>query len=333
MNPSTGQGITAFSPCSIGNICSALGRNSVKSNCLSSNKGIPLVTQAVCGNGIVEPGEECDSQGPCCNHATCKFASGSVCDPMSEECCTTSCQISSKDVVCRQSTGECDPAETCSGSSPTCPPDVQKQDGTKCGSQSGLACASGQCTSRNQQCKTLMGAYTSSNATSSSSPSSVPQACDDSNCVLSCSSPNFGNGGQCWGLNQNFLDGTPCGGGGKCTNGQCKGSSFGKEITGWISTHKPLVIGISVGIGSIILLMIIAGLFRRYRGGRRLPPKFNGSNPSFRQRSGPRGYQQTWSGSSNHTAAPGYVAPQYEPPPSGWTPAYGGGSNHLGRYA
>jgi hypothetical protein len=134
-------------------------------------------------------------------------------------------------------------------------------------------------------------------------------------------------------LNQNFLDGTPCGGGGKCTNGQCKGSSFGKEITGWISTHKPLVIGISVGIGSIILLMIIAGLFRRYRGGRRLPPKFNGSNPSFRQRSGPRGYQQTWSGSSNHTAAPGYVAPQYEPPPSGWTPAYGGGSNHLGRYA
>jgi hypothetical protein len=41
-------------------------------------------------------------------------------------------------------------------------------------------------------------------------------ACDDSNCMLSCASPAFED--TCYGLRQNFLDGTPCGAGGKCQN-------------------------------------------------------------------------------------------------------------------
>ncbi|KAF3052256.1 hypothetical protein E8E11_011384 [Didymella keratinophila] len=43
MNPSTAQGITKFSPCSIGNICSALQRNSVESSCLTNNRGITTI--------------------------------------------------------------------------------------------------------------------------------------------------------------------------------------------------------------------------------------------------------------------------------------------------
>jgi hypothetical protein len=42
-------------------------------------------------------------------------------------------------------------------------------------------------------------------------------ACDSQTCQLSCASPEFGPG-VCYGLQQNFLDGTDCGGGGQCAN-------------------------------------------------------------------------------------------------------------------
>lgn len=212
MNPSTAEGITDFSPCTIGNICAAMGRNSVNTQCLSANRGVTTISGQQCGNGIVEEGEECDCGGEdgcggntCCNPTTCRFTSGSVCDDANEDCCR-SCQFASNGTVCRASTGDCDPEEVCSGSGPTCPDDVTRPNGDSCGS--GLTCASGQCTSRDQQCKTVMGSYTSGNDT---------YACDQYSCSLSCASPEFGTG-TCYGLQQNFLDGTTCGGGGTCQN-------------------------------------------------------------------------------------------------------------------
>ena len=213
MNPSTGQGITHFSPCSIGNICSAIGRNSVKTTCLSDNKDVSTITGQQCGNGIVEPGEECDCGGtegcggdPCCDPTTCKFTSGSVCDDSNDDCCHN-CQLASNGTICRASTGVCDPQEVCTGTSGTCPADVTTPNGQSCGS-AGLQCASGQCTSRDQQCKTVMGSYTQGNDT---------HACDSEGCTISCASPEFGVG-VCYGLQQNFLDGTECGGNGRCSN-------------------------------------------------------------------------------------------------------------------
>lgn len=212
MNPSTAQGITRFSACSIGNICSALGRNSVKSNCLTNNKGVTTISGQQCGNGIVEGDEQCDCGGTegcgdnkCCDATTCKFKNNAVCDDSNEDCCK-GCQLASADTVCRASSGSCDPEEKCSGSSPYCPEDKTNPDGMDCGN--GLKCASGQCTSRDMQCKTVMGSYTQGNDT---------YACDNSNCMLSCASPEFGRN-TCYGLQQNFLDGTPCVGGGHCSN-------------------------------------------------------------------------------------------------------------------
>ncbi len=215
MNPSTGNGITQFSPCSIGNICSAIGRNSVNTSCLQNNKGVVTISGNQCGNGIVEAGEDCDCGGTascgnnqCCDPATCKFKNSAVCDDSNEDCCK-GCKFASSGTVCRPSTGVCDPQETCSGTNATCPPDQTTPNGQSCGNSSvSLQCTSGQCTSRDKQCKTLMGSYTTKNDT---------YACNSQDCTLSCASPEFGPG-VCYSMQQNFLDGTVCGGGGSCVN-------------------------------------------------------------------------------------------------------------------
>ncbi len=136
MNPATGSNIQKFSPCTIGNICSAIGRNSVKTSCLTANKDITTITGSQCGNGIVESGEDCDCGGTagcannsCCDATTCKFTTNSFCDPSNEDCCTSSCQFATNGTICRASTGVCDPQETCSGTAASCPADQTAPDG------------------------------------------------------------------------------------------------------------------------------------------------------------------------------------------------------------
>ncbi|KAK5690163.1 hypothetical protein LTR97_012351 [Elasticomyces elasticus] len=325
MNPSTSQGITSFSPCSIGNICSAIGRNSVKTDCLTDNKQVTTISGQQCGNGIVEPGEECDCGGPegcgdnkCCDPTTCKFASNAVCDDSNEDCCRN-CQLATNGTVCRSSTGSCDPQEVCSGTSATCPVDITAPEGQSCGN--GMQCASGQCTSRDQQCKTVMGSYTQGNDT---------YACDSSGCTISCASPEFGTG-VCYGLQQNFLDGTTCGGGGSCQNGQCKGASVGGQVKSWIDDHKALVIGIAAGIGGLILFSILGCLIRCCKRSRRrskapvappMPPPggwqgWNGRAPPMQQQyyAQPQHANQGWfdQGANRGYAPPPVPAPAYAP--------------------
>lgn len=89
MNPATDDNIENFSPCTVGGICAALGSRNVNSACLVNNREVPSLVQAVCGNGIVEKGEECDCGGPnkpecaansCCDAATCKLKGNAVCE-------------------------------------------------------------------------------------------------------------------------------------------------------------------------------------------------------------------------------------------------------------
>jgi len=261
----------------------------------------------------VEDGEDCDCGGEqscgtdaCCDAKTCKFKGNAVCDDANEDCCRN-CQYASADTVCRSSTGVCDPEEKCTGTTATCPADKTAPDGQSCGNgTSSLHCASGQCTSRDQQCKTLMGSYTQGNDT---------YACNSVDCTISCASPEFGSG-VCYGLQQNFLDGTTCGGGGKCQNGQCKGSSTGKEIRSWISTHKPLVIGIASALGVVVLFMLLGCIFRCCRRSRRRqkgppPPPHGWNQPPMRPSPPQPGWNQPPMGPS-----PGQGGGQYwQPPP------------------
>jgi hypothetical protein len=339
MNPSTGTGIVDFSPCSIGNICSGLKSNQIKGTCLTDNKNVQTDVDigSQCGNGIVEAGEDCDCGGAdgckgnkCCDAKTCKFTTASVCDPSNEDCCTNECKFATSGTVCRPSTGECDVQETCPGNKAACPEDQHKSDGDSCGN--GLQCASGQCTSRSLQCQHMANSLTGRNNT---------QACpDDSECMLSCTSPDLPSN-QCITYNQYFVDGTSCGAGGHCSNGSCQGSSTIKEIGKWIDSHKAIFIPIVSVVGLLILIALIScissSIRRRSRSKRvsnQPPPQMAGWQsstpygglPQQRQQQ----QQQQWNGQQTswnqqpHTESSGALFPEqhqhqqggyYDPPP------------------
>ena len=122
--------------------------------CLQNRASEKTISLQMCGNGIVEAGEDCDPgvgrNSTCCDSKTCKFTTGSVCDPLSSECCTDTCQFAPSTQVCRPARdAACDSVGMCSGTNATCPIDHTRPDGSVCGS--GLYCASGACTSNDRE--------------------------------------------------------------------------------------------------------------------------------------------------------------------------------------
>jgi hypothetical protein len=126
--------------------------SSLNTSCIKPpNISQRILSLQMCGNGIVEAGEECDpglaSNSTCCDQTTCKFRTGAVCDPSNSACCTDSCQLASAGQVCRPAKdAQCDFPESCTGTSAECPADKTVPNGQSCG-VNGLACADGLCTS------------------------------------------------------------------------------------------------------------------------------------------------------------------------------------------
>lgn len=256
MNPSSSSGATAFSPCTIGQVCSNMLNKRITTSCLSTNQNVKLAEGASsCGNGIVEDGEDCDCGGmagcgsnSCCNPTTCKFNAGAVCDSQLSSCCTDKCLFSPANTTCRASTGSCDPAETCTGTSGSCPADVFATNGQSCGTN--LQCASGQCTSRLLQCQQQMNG------------SRAP--CDDLQCDLTC---YVGN--QCYIANSYFITGTPCGQGGFCQAGICDQGSLGHQIESWMDQNKKWLIPVVAVVGGVIVIVVIWSLISACVGRRK----------------------------------------------------------------
>jgi hypothetical protein len=93
---------------------------------------------ALCRSGSgdsCDPDEVCDGSSPACppdvvapNTTVCRTGSGDLCDP--DETCPGAAgqpcpadSVSAPSVVCRPAAGECDVAENCDGTNPTCPAD------------------------------------------------------------------------------------------------------------------------------------------------------------------------------------------------------------------
>ncbi|KAF8486694.1 Metallo-peptidase family M12-domain-containing protein [Gautieria morchelliformis] len=255
MSPTTSLAEAKFSSCTLGNICSLMLNKSTNTTCVQTpDPNKQTLALQMCGNGIVETGEECDpgqgTNSTCCNPTTCKFTAGSVCDPAGSACCTQQCQFAPSTQVCRPALNPtCDIAETCNGTSATCPWDRTQPNGKSCGSN-GLACASGQCTSESQQCQTIGASM------------GLTTACHnkgDTSCQVSCQDPQ--NSGQCMVLQAQLVDGSPCGYGGSCSGGKCKAGSILDVIKAWYLANLQIAIPVTV-IAGIVVLFIIYGIIR-----------------------------------------------------------------------
>ncbi|GAA5988146.1 hypothetical protein JCM11641_003611 [Rhodosporidiobolus odoratus] len=330
MSPVSQKNVSSFSPCSIGNICTTLS-NSLNTSCLAvpGAQGNPsVISLQSCGNGILESGEDCDpgsdgSDDPCCDAQTCKFAPGAVCDPRNSLCCTSTCQIQGSGTVCRPAVDErCDKEEVCDGSSAQCPKDEYEKDGSSCGS--GLSCASGVCTSRDQQCQNAGASLNLNRA--------CPQSAN-TGCSITCADPT--SNADCVILDQSFRDGTSCGYGGRCSGGSCRSGSALDTAKSWYTQNLRIAIPVTVIVGIIVLLILwgivrclcCGGCRRRGGGGGKKGGPGKGMSysgqfaqpPPTSQMQGANGY--------------GYPPPQAPPGAYGGSSGGGGGGMMQGGYA
>ncbi|XP_048013721.1 disintegrin and metalloproteinase domain-containing protein 10-like isoform X1 [Megalobrama amblycephala] len=124
-----------FSVCSIKNISQVLEKK--RGSCFVESG------QPICGNGLVEPGEECDCgysdqcKDECCYDANqpdnrkCKLKPNKVCSPSQGPCCTADCSYKSRNEKCREES-ECAHQGMCSGISAQCPTSEPKANFTAC---------------------------------------------------------------------------------------------------------------------------------------------------------------------------------------------------------
>ncbi|KAG6451231.1 disintegrin and metalloproteinase domain-containing protein 19 [Manduca sexta] len=139
------------------------------------NKPTRVFGSPTCGNGLVEPGEQCDCGRPvrgaggvvgggeggrcaaCCHPDTCMLRHNATCG--AGTCCDLqTCRPKSAGTECRSADRECDLPEYCTGHSEFCPDDVFKMDSTPCGTKHNEAyCVRGSCRSHTDQCRLLWG--------------------------------------------------------------------------------------------------------------------------------------------------------------------------------
>uniref|UniRef100_A0A1L8D646 Snake venom metalloproteinase n=1 Tax=Bothrops atrox TaxID=8725 RepID=A0A1L8D646_BOTAT len=118
-----------------------------------------IISPPVCGNELLEVGEECDCgppancQNQCCDAATCKLTPGSQC---ADGLCCDQCRFKGAGTECRAAKDDCDLPESCTGQSGFCPMDDFQRNGQPCLNNSGY-CYNGMCPIMTDQCIALYG--------------------------------------------------------------------------------------------------------------------------------------------------------------------------------
>uniref|UniRef100_A0AAY4DMV3 Disintegrin and metalloproteinase domain-containing protein 10 n=1 Tax=Denticeps clupeoides TaxID=299321 RepID=A0AAY4DMV3_9TELE len=137
-----------FSICSIRNISLVLEK---KRNICFVESGQPI-----CGNGLVEAGEQCDCgysdqcKDDCCYNANqpegkkCTLKPPAKCSPSQGPCCTSQCTFKSSSEKCRDDS-ECAYEGKCNGLTAQCPTSEPKANFTSCHSDTQV-CLNGVCT-------------------------------------------------------------------------------------------------------------------------------------------------------------------------------------------
>lgn len=136
-----------FSSCSIRNISAVLMKK--KDDCFV------VSGQPICGNGLVEAGEQCDCgysdqcKDSCCYSANeeegkrCKLLPGKLCSPSQGPCCTGQCTFKGTSDRCRLES-ECAQEGMCNGATPLCPASEPKANFTMCNTETQV-CLNGIC--------------------------------------------------------------------------------------------------------------------------------------------------------------------------------------------
>jgi hypothetical protein len=151
-----GDTYDSWSQCTVDKFAAALAGNEYF--CLAEGD------HAVCGNMIVDEGEECDcgsadcaDTDPCCDGKTCKLKAGASCSAAQGDrgCCDPStCSKRAAGHECRPVDGLCDVKETCDGVKSTCPMDLHMEIGKKCQDTNADvgACLGKHCSNRDRTC-------------------------------------------------------------------------------------------------------------------------------------------------------------------------------------
>ncbi|RUS78869.1 hypothetical protein EGW08_013374, partial [Elysia chlorotica] len=122
-----------FSPCSRDNVRAVLKSRAHK--CFLNRNAL----KEICGNGLVDPSEECDPgydkhHDPCCQY-NCGLRRRAECSFRNSPCCTVNCTIAPSSQLCYPEGGlqECYQASNCLGNDAThCPAPKPLPNGTPC---------------------------------------------------------------------------------------------------------------------------------------------------------------------------------------------------------
>ncbi|XP_065254695.1 disintegrin and metalloproteinase domain-containing protein 18-like [Emys orbicularis] len=154
------NGVKAFSSCSIRDFKSFIKHRG--GDCLSNRPYLNTSYKraSVCGNRIVEGGEQCDcgsaqecAKDKCCTNK-CRLKPRAKCGT---GLCCQNCKFKAKNKKCRPTAdSQCDLNEYCNGSSAFCPTDLYVQNGHRCEHNTAY-CYKGRCQSPDIECQRIYG--------------------------------------------------------------------------------------------------------------------------------------------------------------------------------
>ncbi|HXC52255.1 MAG TPA: hypothetical protein VN634_15330, partial [Candidatus Limnocylindrales bacterium] len=164
-------------------------------------------TAGSCDDGLFCNGADTCSGGTCSGHAGNPCTGGGICGSTCNES-TDDC-FASASTVCRSAAGVCDVAETCTGTSTTCPANGFSS-GNTCRTASGICDVAETCSGLSSSCPTDGFASTSVTCRASTGECDTAEVCSG---AATCPADSFASGS------------TPCTSDGNvCTNDLCNGS-------------------------------------------------------------------------------------------------------------